>query len=619
MEMVILFAVIQFIAVFWAEFLYRGESPTDPRDRAVWRKDERDSLIEAAIVAFLVGWVMYFCIARANKEVLMVLSAVVMAGIPYYLVRRKRIDISFFGLLIFALAFLWMLWVAKGVTAGIADCLGLKPNGWVQWVPSIGYFVALAFLMRKTVGEFVFANTLQNDGFMSDFREAWQITDRQIDRVSLAGTIIVLVLMLLAVNFNGPIRERNSLSEGKPGSVKSSFGDKVAAVLATVKSQMDGQAKTELKAESKVSEEDLEKAVKVLTVRKLTNEDLEKMTVEKFKDVPETLLKSSLTAEDEKRTGESGFSDALTFGFKTEKRFKELEEEILRNPVVAGTYIRAIKDKKIGNQKIGELNPWMDEFVKLDDEHGLTYWLEYRGDDEETIYVSSEFRRYAATLCVFFERLVEEEGTMTFKTKENWCLSNTTTNSDRRGVLAPYQYKGEFYVRSYKTKAKSVLFTIGFNAKDKRPAFPEDPAPAPTPAPTPTPAPSPTPTPEPTEPTSPPTGDYAKDPADDPVNKGNARQGGGQNKPSDGAGEYQPKDPRTEEPTGSQNDNNHGYSDLATVKPTTPPLVPGHERNDIVDDENKVDYDDPITDRGAVDNSDPTPVPGGDGEFTPDD
>lgn len=250
------FAVIQFLVVIWAEFLYRGETPTDSRDRAVWKKDKKDSLIEAAIVAFLAGWVMYFCIARDKEVFLMVISAVVMAGIPYYLVRlRKRLDVSLFGLLVFAVDFLLMLFLARGATSGLADCLGLKPNGWVQWIPSIGYFVALAFLARETIGDFVFANTLQNDGFMSDFREAWQITDRRIDRGALVGTIIVLALMLLAANFNWPIQERNSLDEGNPGSAEPSsfvgdFGDRIAAALESLKERTQKIESTEPEKEA---------------------------------------------------------------------------------------------------------------------------------------------------------------------------------------------------------------------------------------------------------------------------------------------------------------------------------------------------------------------------------
>ena len=172
------------------------------------------------------------------------------------------------------------------------------------------------------------------------------------------------------------------------------------------------------------------------------------------------------------------------------------------------------------------------------------------------------------------------------------------------------------------------LLVIGFNIHDKRPEFfteedkpeivntpPSGGSDTPTPSPgsdTPT-KPSggsdpPTPTNPPESPTTPTT--KQKDPADDPVNNGNAQKGGGDNKPSDGSGEYQAQDPRTEK------------QDPADVKPDTPTVVPEHEAEEqagqIVDHENKMDYEpDPVTDRGPVDNQKPVTSSNGDGEFVP--
>jgi hypothetical protein len=135
-----------------------------------------------------------------------------------------------------------------------------------------------------------------------------------------------------------------------------------------------------------------------------------------------------------------------------------------------------------------------------------------------------------------------------------------------------------------------------------------------------TPEPDPDPTPAPTEPK--PTEPKPKDPAEDPVNQGNAPTGGGNNKPSDGAGEVQPEDPRTTEtPTGSDDDNHHGYSDPGTVTPTTPTAPPEHQgEDDDPVDQNPMTYEtDPPTDYGPVDPSEePTPSEG-DGDFTPPD
>ena len=382
-----------------------------------------------------------------------------------------------------------------------------------------------------------------------------------------------------------------------------------------------------------------------LSVQKLTQEDLEKLTLTKYKDIQETLLDSSLSPKDKERTSKTGMSDALTFGFEskdTTKMFKKLETEILRNPVYGVAVANAIKDKKIGNQKISDLNPWITEMVQKN-EKGVFVWCEYRGNDTKVIYVTEEYRCYAATLCTFLERLVEQ-GVQSHQTIENWCLNSAAKNNDRAGIMAEYQYKKDAFVLAYIPKSEAGkkdakgLFVIGFNVHDKRPEFfdkedppevvnvptPTDPDPDNPPTPTspdnpptptdpdnpPTPTTTPGPGPDPTDPTS---TVKQKDPADDPVNNGNAQKGGGGNKPSDGSGEYQAQDPRTEK------------QDPADVKPDTPAVVPEHKAEEqagqIVDHENKMDYEpDPVTDRGPVNNNQkPVTNSNGDGEFVPGD
>ena len=380
-----------------------------------------------------------------------------------------------------------------------------------------------------------------------------------------------------------------------------------------------------------------------LSVQKLTQEDLEKLTLTKYKDIQETLLDSSLSPKDKERTSKTGMSDALTFGFEskdTTKMFKKLETEILRNPVYGVAVANAIKDKKIGNQKISDLNPWITEMVQKN-EKGVFVWCEYRGNDTKVIYVTEEYRCYAATLCTFLERLVEQ-GVQSHQTIENWCLNSAAKNNDRAGIMAEYQYKKDAFVLAYIPKSEAGkkdakgLFVIGFNVHDKRPEFfdkedppevvnvptPTDPDPDNPPTPTspdnpPTPTdpdnpPSPTTTPDPgPDPTDPTSTVKQKDPADDPVNNGNAQKGGGDNKPSDGSGEYQAQDPRTEK------------QDPADVKPDTPAVVPEHKAEEqagqIVDHENKMDYEpDPVTDRGPVNSQKPVTSSNGDGEFVPD-
>ncbi|MBQ1387499.1 hypothetical protein IIY68_01765 [Candidatus Saccharibacteria bacterium] len=380
-----------------------------------------------------------------------------------------------------------------------------------------------------------------------------------------------------------------------------------------------------------------------LSVQKLTPEDLEKLTLTKYKDIQETLLDSSLSPKDKERTSKTGMSDALTFGFEskdTTKMFKKLETEILRNPVYGVAVANALRSKKIGDQAIGDLNGWMNEMVQKNSK-GVFVWCEYRGNDTKVIYVTEEYRCYAATLCTFLERLVEQ-GVQSHQTIENWCLNSAAKNNDRAGIMAEYQYKKDAFVLAYIPKSEAGkkdargLFVIGFNVHDKRPEFfdkedppevvnvptPTDPDPDNPPTPTspdnpPTPTdpdnpPSPTTTPDPgPDPTDPTSTVKQKDPADDPVNNGNAQKGGGDNKPSDGSGEYQAQDPRTEK------------QDPADVKPDTPAVVPEHKAEEqagqIVDHENKMDYEpDPVTDRGPVNSQKPVTSSNGDGEFVPD-
>lgn len=402
-------------------------------------------------------------------------------------------------------------------------------------------------------------------------------------------------------------------------------------VVLFITASLTGCSTTDTKAAEKIYEN---QAVESLTVRKLTPEDLEKLTLSKYKDIPETLLDSSLSPKDKERTSKTGMSDALTFGFEskdTAKMFKELEAEILRNPVYGVTVANALRDKKIGDRAIGDFNGWMNEMVQ--NSQGVFVWCEYR-NDSKTIYVTEEYRCYAATLCTFLERLVEQ-GVQTRQTIENWCLNSAVKNNDRAGIKADYQYKKEAFILAYVGKNEAGdknpkgLLVIGFNVHDKRPEFfteedkpeivntpPSGGSDTPTPSPgsdTPT-KPSgggdpPKPTNPPESPTTPTT--KQKDPADDPVNNGNAQKGGGDNKPSDGSGEYQAQDPRTEKQSGPSD-----------VKPDTPAVVPEHQAEEqagqIVDHESKMDYEpDPVTDRGPVDNQKPVTSSNGDGEFVP--
>lgn len=375
---------------------------------------------------------------------------------------------------------------------------------------------------------------------------------------------------------------------------------------------------------------DLDAAIADLTIPEVTPEELETMeSTERFQDISWKLLDSSLASKDKSRTESTGFSDALTFGFKAKDddgRYREIYEETLRNPVYAMTVVRALINKEIAKgQTFGDLNPWMAKAIQRDDAYGVVGWCEYRDGDRSVLYVTTEFRCIAATLCNLYDRLISQ-GIQTRQTVENWCLNAALSSNDRKGVLASYQYKKEAWVLMWigKDEAESDnpkgLFVIGFNTHDKRPEFfgEEDPPEVVktpsiddggTPKTTPTSPSNPKgddPTTAPTEAPTQPSG--AKNPKDDPVNNNNANKGGGDNRTSDGSGDFQTSDPRNE----TQNP--------GTVRPQAPTVVPEHRNDDIVDHEDAPDYTpDPVTDRGPVDNQSPQTSPDGDGEFVPDD
>ena len=218
-------------------------------------------------------------------------------------------------------------------------------------------------------------------------------------------------------------------------------------------------------------------AINHLTVPLFSEADLEKLTTEKYKDVSEVLLTSSLSPHDKARTEKTGFSDALTYGFESDnstKMFRELEIEILRNPIYGVAVANAIRDKKVGDTRIGKFNPWLDQMIEKNAE-GVHVWCEYRDSDAKTVYVTTEYRRYAATLCTFLERLLDQ-GVQAHQTIENWCLNLSATNNARAGVKADYQYKKDALILAYVTKDQAgsknpTGFIIGFNIHDKRPEF----------------------------------------------------------------------------------------------------------------------------------------------------
>ena len=230
-------------------------------------------------------------------------------------------------------------------------------------------------------------------------------------------------------------------------------------------------------------------------------------------EVSDELSHSSLTAKDEERVKATGISDALTFPMTASDDAGKMNEvycEIMTNPIYCLTIIKALKDEKIGDQTIGDNNSWMGEAVKQEAEHGVLGCCEYRGDDKSKVYLTQEYRCTATATVALLKRFVVQ-GVQNRTTVKNWCLNSASLDNQRQGILAPYQYTGDFLVLAYvgknelgKEKATGLL-VFGLNLKDKRPAFfgekpetvtgvstvPGTPSTSNNPTPTPTPTPTP--------------------------------------------------------------------------------------------------------------------------------
>ena len=127
-----------------------------------------------------------------------------------------------------------------------------------------------------------------------------------------------------------------------------------------------------------VSAEDINAAKTTFTV---SAEEINRLIPEKFKNFSDDPSDNSLAARDKERVAAAGFSDALTFplsGNTDEERLSDVEKEIFTNSVYGVTVARAMRGKRIGDQTIGDLNPWLETMIANDDAYGVAYWREYR-------------------------------------------------------------------------------------------------------------------------------------------------------------------------------------------------------------------------------------------------
>ena len=270
--------------------------------------------------------------------------------------------------------------------------------------------------------------------------------------------------------------------------------------------------------------------------------NLNDLATRSFEEFSEILLEYSMPWMAEERVGLAGFSDAVSFPFASAQKdeegnydlsamFHELEEEIMRNPVHGDMVMRGLRDIKLSTGKtIGELNPWLVEFIdKMDkamlvpsasqEARGVEIWLTYKEGEEGKVFVTKEYREYAAMTCILLERLVKT-GVEARDSSENWVLNYTAEGALTRTAKADYQENKAALILTYLRKNDTPEFTIGFNLLDKRLERFEPQKPKPTPTTPPAPAPTdppPKPTDPPPTPTEPPEDDITIIVKDKPV------------------------------------------------------------------------------------------------------
>lgn len=183
-----------------------------------------------------------------------------------------------------------------------------------------------------------------------------------------------------------------------------------------------------------------------------------------------TLSQNSMTTTDASRVEATGISDAVSFPFtdttSVETMKQELQKELLTNPIYGIGFIEFLMSVQVGEVTIGDLNPWMETAVEINEDGGIANWIEY-GSDGETLVVNQAYREIAVGLATLIDRLVSQ-GTGTYSTTENWSLNLALKNTERRIEVSGYQYEGEFLVLSYVAKSGDDLLVVGFNLLDKR-------------------------------------------------------------------------------------------------------------------------------------------------------
>lgn len=206
------------------------------------------------------------------------------------------------------------------------------------------------------------------------------------------------------------------------------------------------------------------------------------------------------------------WSDSVSTPFVAttlDEMVQEIFDENCGNPTVLVMNVEALAAIVIDEEgtTIGDLNPWMGEFLstaKVDGEISFNL-LTKKEDSGDAIFVTSDFQETAALTNTLLLRLKAVEVSDT-TSLTNWHVdarSGLAAGTLPVASLNTEQYKGEFLQLEYTLKGQNcALFAVGFNTGDKRFAtLPLVCEPEPVPESTPGPEPTPPPT---TEPPCPP-------------------------------------------------------------------------------------------------------------------
>ncbi len=275
--------------------------------------------------------------------------------------------------------------------------------------------------------------------------------------------------------------------------------------------------------------------------------------------------------------------------------------DMIGNPETMDELLQFYQDCPV----IIDRNPWLQEFIKqFNDSYlrkeepiGNAFWFETQNNNA-LVYTEYYAVNALKSIRLFFESFeLLEDPLQSWQTAKNWYLPHCDNADLNRTTPNPNQIKYLSIILVDKYKEAGDGFTVGINTFDQRleeyktiekpaPAAPDSPATPQTPStPTtpstpnnpvpvtpnrPTPTPTPTPTPVPDTPSNP------KEPAKSSQSQGNAPIYGGDNKPGNGSGVYEPeKTPEKNHPTQDSPENPANTpntsvgSDLRQQAPTT--------------------------------------------------